>query len=288
MAFGLSGAAIGGIASGIGAIGGALISSGSAQGAADAQSGASAAGIAEQGREFDKIRSLLQPYIDAGNGALSGYSGAMGDYQSGLSGYRGIQTQLNNLTGANGAAAQQTAINGLTNSPLYTNAMNLGQQSILANASATGGLRGGNTIASLGYLPGQVLSNVMQTQIGNLGTSLTGQTGLLNGIGNAITQYGNLANLGENAAAGTGQAAMSTGNNITSLIGQQGAAQAGGIIGSGNALSGAINGVAGAFGQYMSAANSPSYSFAAPAYLSAGGISTNGSSTGLFNTPLFN
>ncbi|NRQ51776.1 hypothetical protein, partial [Aeromicrobium stalagmiti] len=145
-----------------------------------------------------------------------------------------------------------------------------------------------NTIASLGYLPGQVLSNVMQTQIGNLGTSLNGQSGLLTGLGNAVTQQGNLVTVGANAAAGTGNAAMSTGNNITNLIGQNGAALAGGILGTGNAINGAINGVSGALGQYMNASNSPSYSFAAPAYLNAGGISTNGSTTGLFNTPLFN
>lgn len=274
MAFGLSGAAIGGIASGIGAIGGALINSNSSQGAADAQGAASQAGIAEQGREFDKIRSLLQPYVDAGTGALPGYNSAVGRYTSTLD-------QLDNLTGANGQGAQQNAINGLTKSPLYSTAMNLGQQSILANASATGGLRGGNTIASLGFLPQQVLSQVIQNQIGNLGSSLTGAQSLA-GL------HGALLNLGENAAAGTGQAAMSTGNNITSLLGQQGAATAGGILGTGNAINSGINGVASAFGQFMNSTSTPSYSFAAPAYLNAGGISTNGSSTGLFNTPLFN
>ncbi|MCZ2950744.1 hypothetical protein NYY72_19235, partial [Acinetobacter baumannii] len=80
---------------------------------------------------------------------------------------------------------------------LYSTAMNLGQQSILANASATGGLRGGNTIASLGFLPQQVLSQVIQNQIGNLGSSLTGAQSLA-GL------HGGLLNLGENAAAGTG------------------------------------------------------------------------------------
>ncbi|NMV36919.1 hypothetical protein [Ralstonia insidiosa] len=274
MAFGLSGAAIGGIAAGVGAIGGAMISANGAQSAADAQAGASQAGIAEQRREFDTIRGLLSPYVNAGTGALPGYNAAIGRYTNSLD-------QLDNLTGANGQTAQKAAIAGLTSSPLYTTAMDLGQQSILANASATGGLRGGNTIASLGFLPQQVLSQVLQTQIGNLGASMQGAQSLA-GL------HGGLLNLGENAAAGTGQAAMSTGNNITSLLGQQGAAQAGGIIGNSNAVSGAINGVAGAFGQYMNSSRRPSYSFAAPAYMNAGGISTNGSSTGLFNTPLFN
>ncbi|BAO04679.1 DNA ejection [Ralstonia phage Firinga] len=269
MSLGITASVVGGI----GAIAGGVISANGAQSAADTQANATQSGIAQQNYQFNTLRGLLQPYVDAGTGALSGYNSAVGQYGSTLG-------QLNNLTGANGQAAQQSAISGLTSSPLYATAMDLGQQSILANASATGALRNGNTIASLGYLPQQVLSNVMQTQIGNLGTSLSGTQSLVN-------QYGNLLNLGENAASGTGQAAMNTGSNITNLLGQQGAAQAGGTIGTSNAINSAINGVSSAFGQYANGSNG-NYSFSAPAYLNAGGISTNGSTTGLFNTPLFN
>lgn len=215
MSFGLSAAAIGGIAAGVGAIGGAVISSNGAKSAASTQANAANAGIAQQQQEFDTIQGLLKPYVDAGTSATSQYESTLG--------------QLNNLTGANGGAAQQTAINGLKSNPMYTTAMDLGQQSILQSASATGGLRGGNTVASLGYLPQQILTNVMGSQIGNLQSSLQ-STGQLIGIG-------------ENAAAGTGNAGISTGNNITSLIGQQGAINAGGILAGTNAASGAINGI---------------------------------------------
>ncbi|TAM07258.1 MAG: hypothetical protein EPN70_03540 [Paraburkholderia sp.] len=284
MAFGISAgtaALIGGGLAAAGSVAGAVIGGNAAQSAADTQAGAAQAGVQEQNYEFNKIRDLLKPYVDAGTGALTGYNGAMSDYQGGLGGYRGVLSQLNSLTGANGSGAQQSAINGLTSNPLYTTSMQLGQQSILANASATGGLRGGNTIASLGYLPGQVLSNVMQTQIGNLGTSLNGQGGLLSALGNAVTQQGNLVNLGENAAAGTGQAAMTTGNNITSLIGQQGAAQAGGILGTSNAITGGINNLTSALGNYLNPSPSGSYQFALPAYLNAAGIGSS-SPAGLY------
>lgn len=265
MSAGLSAAAIGGIAAGVGSIGGAVISSMGAQSAANTQANAANAQVQEQANEFNTIQGLLKPYSDFGSSAIPGYNAAQTNYINGLGQfsneigtYGSILGQLNGLTGANGAAAQQAAINGLKQQPLYTNSMNLGQQAILANASATGGLRGGNTIASLGYLPGQILSNVMQQQVSNLGTSLNGQSGLLNGqagfltgAGNLVGQYGNILNLGENAAAGTGQAAMSTGNNITSLLGQQGAIQAGSILAGSNAMTQGINGVSGALGTYL-------------------------------------
>jgi hypothetical protein len=284
MSAGLSAAAIGGIAAGVGAIGGAIISSNGAQSAADTQANAANAGIQQQNYEFNTVQGLLKPYVDAGTGALPGYSAAQGNYAGALGQYSGVLGQLNNLTGANGATAQNAAIQGLTSTPYYANAMNLGQQQILANASATGGLRGGNTIASLGYLPGQVLSNTMQQQIGNLGTSINGISGLLGGYGNQISQYGNLLNLGENAAAGTGQAAQNTGNNITSLLGTGANAQAGATIATGNAVNSGINSLSSALGQYLNPSTSASnYQFTLPAYLNAAGAGSS-SPAGLYGT----
>jgi hypothetical protein len=263
-----------------------MISADASRSAANKQADATQSQLAEQQYQFDTVRSLLKPYVDAGTAALPGYQSAQGNFQQGLNLYGRVLGQLNDLTGANGSTAQQTAINGLQSNPLYTTSMNLGQQAILANASATGGLRGGNTIANLGYLPGQVLSNVMGTQIGNLGTSLNGVAGLLNGQNTAVSQFGNLLNLGENAAAGTGQAAMNTGNNITSILGQQGAIGAGATLAGANAFTNGLNGVTGALGQYFGGGagagagafnfTMPAASAAAPSYMSAGGMSPAG------------
>lgn len=266
----------------------AAMSSDASRSAANKQADATASQIGQQNYEFNTVRDLLQPYVDAGKNALPGYQAAQGNFQQGLNLYGRVLGQLNNLTGANGSPAQQAAINGLQSNPLYTTSMNLGQQAILANASATGGLRNGNTIANLGYLPGQVLSNVMGTQIGNLGTSLNGVTGLLNGQNTAVSQFGGLLNLGENAAAGTGQAAMSTGNNISSAIGAGGAIGAGSILAGTNAMMNGINGVAGALGSYFGGSGGgggfnftmPAGSAAAPSYMSAAGMSP----AGLFGT----
>lgn len=299
MSTGLSSAAIGGIVGGVGSVVGGLIGANGAQSAADTQAGAAQAGIAEQQREFDTLRNLLQPYVDQGTGAmpqLQGITkqeqGVATQTQGILDNYLGALTQLNNMTGVNGADKQQGWINSLTQNPLYTNAMNLGQQAILANASATGGLRGGNTIASLGYLPGQILSNVMGQQISNQQASLSGINGALNGsqvlngiYGQLGGQFQNLINTGANAAAGTGNAAIATGNNITNLTGQIGSAQAGGTLGTTNAITGGLNNLTSALGNYLGSSGSSGggYSFSLPAYLNAAGAGSS-SPGGLYGT----
>lgn len=180
------------------------------QNAADTQAGAAQAGIAEHQRQFDAVQKLLAPYVGAGTGSLSAQQ---------------------NLLGMNGNDAQQQAINGISNSPIYTSALAAGNRNILANASATGGLRGGNTQAALGQFSPQLLSQVIQQQYGNLA---------------------GLTSIGQNAAAGVGNAGMQTGNSIAGLLQQQGAAQAGGALAQGNANAGYAGAVGNAIGLYGS------------------------------------
>jgi hypothetical protein len=118
-----------------------------------------------------------------------------------------------------GAGAQQSAIDQLKQSPYYQSLYHNGEQATLANAAATGGLRGGNAERSLYNLGTDTLASAYQQQFNNLG-SITG--------------------LGENAAAGTGNA---------QLLGSQ--FQAGGILGSAkanNSLAGSIAGIPSVFG----------------------------------------
>jgi hypothetical protein len=177
--------------------------------AANAQTTASQAGIDEQKRQFDQIQQLLSPFVNAGTGAL------------------GAQQ---NLLGLNGAGAEQTAINGIQSSPTFGALQQQGNDAILANASATGGLRGGNVQAALGQFSPQLLSQLIQQQYGNLG---------------------GLTSIGQNAAAGVGNAGLSTSNQITSLLGQQGSAQAGAALAAGKADSQMYNTIGNAFGTFM-------------------------------------
>jgi hypothetical protein len=161
--------------------------------AAGAQSEASARGIAEQRRQFDAIQALLKPYANAGSSAL---------------------TAQQNLIGMNGVGPQQLALTNLEQSPVFTGLLQQGENAILQNASATGGLRGGNTQGALAQFRPQLLSQLIDQQYSRLG---------------------GLTSIGQNAAAMTGNAGMQSGNAISALLQQQGAAQAGAALAGGRA-----------------------------------------------------
>lgn len=180
-----------------------------ANGAADAQVKAAQLGIDEQRRRFDAIQALLKPYVSAGTGALSGQQA---------------------LLGLNGADAQGEAIKSLQESPQFTSLMQQGEDAILQNASATGGLRGGNTQAALAQFRPALLSQLIDQQYSRLG---------------------GLTSIGQSSAAGVGNAGMAVGNNVTNLLGQQGAARAGSVLAGGrsdNQLISSISRGIGSFG----------------------------------------
>lgn len=175
--------------------------------AANAQIESSERGVEEQRRQFDAVQKLLKPYADAG-----------------LSGLTGQQ----DLLGINGTAAQQAAIGNINNSAEMQTYLQQGENAILQNASATGGLRGGNTQAALAQFRPQLLNQLINQRYQN---------------------YAGLTALGQNAAAGTGNAGMQTASNISNLYQQSGAAQAGAALANGQASANMWNGVTGAIGQ---------------------------------------
>lgn len=164
-----------------------------ADSAAQAQGDASAAQIRESRRQFNAIQDLLKPYTQAGTGAL---------------------TAQQNLLGLNGGDEQQRAIDALGASPQMGALVKQGENAILQNASATGGLRGGNVQAALAQFRPQLLSQLIQQQYQNLG---------------------GITSIGQNAAAGVGNAGMQSSAQIQNALGQQGAAQAGAALASGQA-----------------------------------------------------
>jgi hypothetical protein len=198
-----------GIGTAVAGLGAAAMSSNASRAASNAQERSAQSGIDEQRYQFDAIRQLLAPYMQAGGGALTGEQ---------------------NLLGLNGGGPQASAIAALQKGPQFQAMLKQGQTSILQNASATGGLRGGNVQAALGQFSPMLLSSLIQQQIGN---------------------YSGLIGIGQNAAAGVGNAGMQTGQGIAGLLQQQGAAAAGGIMGQGAAGVGAMNSIGQGFGAYM-------------------------------------
>ncbi|WP_337080760.1 hypothetical protein [Acinetobacter pittii] len=179
--------------------------------ASEAQTESSQAAIDEQKRQFDAVQELMKPYVNAGTGALAGQQ---------------------DLLGLNGAAKQQTAINAINSSPAMQTYLQQGENAILQNASATGGLRGGNIQSALSQFRPQLLNQLINQQYQNLG---------------------GLTSIGQNSAAGVGNAGMQSANNIGNLLTQMGAAQAGNAMAQGQASANqwaSIGNIAGQLGGY--------------------------------------
>ena len=187
--------------------------------AASAQGAASQAGIEEQRRQFDEMRKLLQPYTEAGLPALE---------------------QQQTLLGLKGPEAEQAAIARLTGGETFKALAQQGENALLQNASATGGLRGGNLQAALGQFRPQLLSSLIEQQYGRLG---------------------GMTSMGQASAAGVGSAGMQTGTNIANLLGQQGAAEAGGILGEAKAYGQLFNLPAQFVGAQIGAGKKPGFGF---------------------------
>lgn len=174
------------------------------QQAADAQAAATVKGIAEQRRQFDKMVQLLSPYAKAGASSLKGQQVLLGQY---------------------GDNAQASAIANIRNSAYFKDTAKQGENAILQNASATGGLRGGNTQSALAQFRPQLLNQLVQQQYANLG---------------------GITNMGQSAAAGQAAGGMQSAGAIGNLLSQGGAAQAQGYLGAGQAQAGGYLGQAAA------------------------------------------
>jgi hypothetical protein len=174
--------------------------------ASRAQTQAADQSIAEQRRQFDAVQQLMAPYVQSGTTALSRY---------------------NALTGLAGEEAQQTLINQITSGAEYGSLVRQGEEAILQSASATGGLRGGNTQSALARFRPEILSSLIRDEYSRLG---------------------GMVSMGQNAAAGLGNAGMQVGQNISNQYGQIGQAQAGAALARGQATANMWGNIAGSVG----------------------------------------
>lgn len=157
--------------------------------AAGLQAGAAQAGIVEQSRQFDVTQQNLQPFQEAGVSALG---------------------QQQALLGLSGEDAQQAAFNQFKESPGQRFLRQRQEKALLANASAIGGLGGGNVRTALQEQAAGIAQQDFQNQFGRLGQ---------------------LAGQGQQAVTNIGQFGAQTAGNISNL-GQAGAeARASGVLG---------------------------------------------------------
>ena len=204
-------------------------SASAAKNAANTQAAAQDKAIAEQRAQFDAIQELLKPYVEAGKTDLT-----QPYIQAGPGALQGMQ----GLAGLRGAIEQQAAIDQIKQGAQFQELARQGEQGILQNASATGGLRGGNVQAALAQFRPALLNQLIESQYGKL----AGLTSL------GSTSAENLLRLGQASAAGVGAAGQASAQNIGNLYAAQGAAQAAGQIGQANAFAQGATGISSAIG----------------------------------------
>ena len=154
---------------------GGMMQADAASEAAGIQAGAAGEGIAEQRRQFDALRALLQPYTEAGLPALQ---------------------QQQALLGLQGPEAEQAAIERIRGGETFQALAQQGEEALLQRASATGGLRGGNIQGALAQFRPALLNQAIEQQYGRLGgMTQLGQRSAA-GVGAAGMESGtNVANL---------------------------------------------------------------------------------------------
>jgi hypothetical protein len=199
------------------ALAGSVLQSNAARDAAGIQSGAAQAGIEEQRRQYNDMRELLKPYTEAGAPALQ---------------------QQQAFLGLQGPEAERAAIERIRSGETFQALSRQGEESLLQNASATGGLRGGNIQGALAQFRPQMLAGLIDQQYSRLG---------------------GMAALGQQSAAGVGNAGIQTGENVANLMGQAAAAQAGGQLGSANAYGNFLNLPAQFVGMQIGAGKKPGF-----------------------------
>ena len=153
--------------------------------------------LAKNRKSLEEIQKMFQPYMQAGTQALGGQQ---------------------DILGLNGNTAQQNSLNSIQSSPIFQGLMQQGEDSILQNASATGGLRGGNAQKALGQFSPNLLNTLLQQKL----QGLQGLTGLgLNATGanaNAVQNFG-----GIDADLLVGQGRLNAGGAVTQANNQSGA-----------------------------------------------------------------
>jgi hypothetical protein len=224
-----------------GGITGAKQAGKAAEAAGQTQSAAAQAGIEEQRRQFDKFVELMSPYVTAGTGAFK----RLAPFEE--AGARSFEEQQA-LLGLRGPEEERAAIERLTGGETFKSLAQQGEEALLQRASATGGLRGGNIQAALAQFRPQLLSGLIEQQYGRLGG--------LSATGLGVTS--DIFSRGQASAAGQAGAGQQLGANISGLLGQQGAATAGGQLARGAVpgqtfgqllqLGGAVAGAMGGFG----------------------------------------
>ena len=268
------------------AVVGGYVQSKAAGDAADAQTKSTDAAIAAQQQADAAAAARAKPFVDLGTGAsqelqsflgISSQNQELADIDQQIAGLRAEQAALEGSSlqsdkgGIPGLISQ--AITGVRSDSLGEITAQIAAlesqrsalaQSVPAQSVTPGGLQQLDEINPLvSFLRDQGFESIQETAAaqGRLGAGGTLKdltqfnTDLTSTIvpqlqNQRFNQLFNTASLGSNAAAGVSTNQLNTASNIGNLLGAQGQAQAGGIIGGANAITGGIQNIAGAAGAF--------------------------------------
>lgn len=209
-----------------GAVGGSLIGANATQTAAQQQTTQEQQALQFQQQEFATEQANQQPFVAAGQSSV-------GQLMSGLS----------NGTFGPGSIAPFAAptLDQARATPGYEFAQQQGELGIERGAAAAGGAFTGGTLKSLASFDTGLADSTYQQIFNN---ALSGYQTKLAAQNQAFNQLSATAGLGENAAANVGNTGAQAASTIGSTLTNIGATQAAGTIGTANAISGGIAGVA--------------------------------------------
>lgn len=218
----------------IGGVASSRAQSKAAKSAAAAQMSAADQAARVEREMFEETQATLRPFVEAGYGGVA----ELGAYAE--PGLFALEQQAA-ITGLMGPEAQAAQIAQIESSPLYQARVRQGEEALLQQASATGGLRGGNIQGALAQFRPQMLTEEIERTYGRLGgfTSLGAET------------QSRLAGLGQAAAAGEAAAASGAAGGISQALTQAGQAQAGSAIARGQARADMFGLPAQAAGMYI-------------------------------------
>lgn len=210
----------------VGDIASSVIGSDAATSAANTEATAANNASQIQQQQFQQTQQAEAPYAAAGGNALTALQAGLGIGPGG----GGVGT---------GSLNTPFTTADFHNSPGYQFQVQQGENAVLNNASATGGVKSGNTLKALTQF-GQGTAN---QDYWNAYNAYVGQQN------QQFNQLNSVVGTGANAVNNTATFGQNTANNVANNTIGAGNAQAAGIVGSASAINNGITGAAGSLSQ---------------------------------------
>jgi len=168
-----------------------------------------------------QAEELLAPYMELAPQQIQN----LNLYQT--AGSQALQQQ-SALAGLQGPEAQRAAIASLEANPEFQAIARQGEEAILANAAATGGLRGGNTQAALAQFRPELLQAYIDQQYSRLGGLSTQGLGVSKDLlAQGFGAIGDVANLRRGTGTAAANLALGRGQDLAETLSGLGGLQAG-------------------------------------------------------------